>query len=265
VNNVVVRKYAYNPDGKLIGELDAQGNLLKTFIYASKSHVPDYFIDQNNELFKIIVDQLGSIRLVVKASTGEVVQKMNHDEFGKVLEDSNPGFTPFGFAGGLYDSETKLVRFGARDYDSETGRWLSKDPIRFNGGDANLYGYVLQDPINKIDPPGTGPVAGITCYAADAMYAGGELLAILINYSSEINAYQQQINNTQQQLNNIPSGGNSCDKNSTERSRLNGQLDILSRQKNLALGQLTNGLTGIGGGTLAGGIICTGLLALPIP
>jgi RHS repeat-associated protein len=65
------------------------------------------------------------VRFVVKASTGEVIQKMNHDEFGKVLEDSNPGFTPFGFAGGIYDSETKLVRFGARDYDSEIGRWTS--------------------------------------------------------------------------------------------------------------------------------------------
>ncbi|QDK40570.1 hypothetical protein DOM21_03700 [Bacteriovorax stolpii] len=39
-------------------------------------------------------------------------------------------------------------------YDPEIGRWLSKDPIRFNGGDTNLYGYVLQDPINLIDPAG---------------------------------------------------------------------------------------------------------------
>lgn len=39
-------------------------------------------------------------------------------------------------------------------YDSETGRWTSKDPIRFDAGDSNLYGYVLQDPINMIDPSG---------------------------------------------------------------------------------------------------------------
>ena len=43
---------------------------------------------------------------------------MNHDEFGKVLADSNPNYIPFGFAGGVYDSETKLVRFGVRDYDA---------------------------------------------------------------------------------------------------------------------------------------------------
>lgn len=42
-----------------------------------------------------------------------------------------------------------------RDYDPSIGRWLSKDPILFGGGDTNLYGYVLQDPINWIDPSGT--------------------------------------------------------------------------------------------------------------
>jgi hypothetical protein len=41
-----------------------------------------------------------------------------------------------------------------RHYDSEIGRWTSKDPISFNGGDSNLYGYVIQDPVNLIDPEG---------------------------------------------------------------------------------------------------------------
>lgn len=38
------------------------------------------------------------------------------------------------------------MRFGARDYDSETGRWAGKDPILFGGRDANLFGYVNNDP-----------------------------------------------------------------------------------------------------------------------
>lgn len=41
-----------------------------------------------------------------------------------------------------------------RHYDPLSGRWTSKDPIRFNGGDTNLYGYVMADPINGIDPTG---------------------------------------------------------------------------------------------------------------
>jgi RHS repeat-associated protein len=70
------------------------------------------------------------------------------------LNDTNPGFQPFGFAGGLYDDDTGLVRFGARDYDAYSGRWTAKDPILFHGGDANLYQYALGDPVNRIDPSG---------------------------------------------------------------------------------------------------------------
>ena len=61
---------------------------------------------------------------------------------------------PFGFAGGLYDPLTKLTHFGYREYDSFTGKWTAKDPIGFAGGDSNLYGYVLNDPVNLVDPFG---------------------------------------------------------------------------------------------------------------
>jgi RHS repeat-associated protein len=64
---------------------------------------------------------------------------------------------PQGFAGGLYDPDTGFVRFGARDYDPETGRWLSKDRIRFEGG-TNLYVYSANDPVNLRDPSGEIPI-----------------------------------------------------------------------------------------------------------
>jgi RHS repeat-associated protein len=68
-----------------------------------------------------------------------------------IASDSNPGFQPFGFAGGLYDADTALVRFGMRDYDPTVGRWTSKDPILFGGGQANIYVYVGDDPVNRFD------------------------------------------------------------------------------------------------------------------
>ncbi len=58
---------------------------------------------------------------------------------------------PFGFAGGLYDAETKLVRFGARDYDAGTGRWTSRDPIGFGGKIPDLESYISDNPINNVD------------------------------------------------------------------------------------------------------------------
>jgi RHS repeat-associated protein len=92
-----------------------------------------------------------------------------------VLTDSNPGFQPFAYAGGIYDQDTGLVRFGARDYDPISGRWTAKDPIRFAGGDANMYAYVANDSMNVVDPSGLfSPVSHhlITFTAAVAEGAG---------------------------------------------------------------------------------------------
>jgi uncharacterized protein RhaS with RHS repeats len=47
-----------------------------------------------------------------------------------------------------------LVRFGARDYSAREGRWTAKDPIGFNGGDNNLYGYCVGDAVNRVDGNG---------------------------------------------------------------------------------------------------------------
>jgi RHS repeat-associated protein len=123
------------------------------FIYATHINVPDYMI-KGGVTYKIITDHLGSPRFVINASDGTIAQRMDYDDFGNVLLDTAPGFTPFGFAGGLYDSQTKLVRFGARDYDPETGRWTSKDPIGFGGKAWNIYLYTGNNPTNAIDPTG---------------------------------------------------------------------------------------------------------------
>ncbi|HEB90299.1 MAG TPA: hypothetical protein ENI85_12075 [Deltaproteobacteria bacterium] len=54
---------------------------------------------------------------------------MDYDEFGNVMQDTNPGFQPFGFAGGIHDRDTGLVRFGARDY-IRLGKWQARVPKR---------------------------------------------------------------------------------------------------------------------------------------
>jgi len=113
--------------------LDASGNVTQTLMLST--------------------NQVGSVQLVTDATTGEVVQRIEHDEFGRVLFDSSPGMQPFGFAGGLYDAETQLVRFGARDYASDVGRWIVRDPVRWQGG-ANKYLYVGSNPVGRRDITG---------------------------------------------------------------------------------------------------------------
>ena len=144
-NGSLQRGWLYADDLRIVAETDGSGAVLARFVYGAKPNVPEYMI-RGGTTYRIFSDHLGSPRLVVNASTGVVAQRLDYDEFGNVVQDTSPGFQPFGFAGGLYDTDTKLVRFGARDYDAETGRWTSKDPIRFAGGDSNLFGYVTADP-----------------------------------------------------------------------------------------------------------------------
>lgn len=149
----LINRFIWDRQDRVVAISGSSGLMNARFIYGSKQHVPDYMI-VGTVKYKIISNHLGSPVQVVNSSTGAIVQEISYDDFGNILSDSSPGFTPFGFAGCLYDTDTKLCRFGARDYDASIGRWLSKDPIRFGGGDTNLYGYVMQDPINWIDPSG---------------------------------------------------------------------------------------------------------------
>ena len=153
VDGVLTQGFLYKDHLNPIAELDGSNQLVSRFIYGSKINVPDYMV-RGGVTYRIISDHLGSPRLVVNTADGTVVQRMDYDTWGNVINDTNPGFQPFGFAGGIYDLHTQLMRFGARDYDAVTARWASKDPIRFNGGDSNLFGYVLGDPVNLIDPDG---------------------------------------------------------------------------------------------------------------
>jgi RHS repeat-associated protein len=94
---------------------------------------------------------------VINSVTSAIVQRIDYDAFGNVTLDTSPGFQPFGFAGGLYDPDTGLVRFAARDYDPRIGQWTAKDPSGFAGRDANLYRYANNDPVNLVDRTGSAP------------------------------------------------------------------------------------------------------------
>ncbi|MDR2033587.1 MAG: RHS repeat-associated core domain-containing protein, partial [Helicobacteraceae bacterium] len=146
---------------------DGNGVLKYRFEYAGE-RTPIAYTNADNQIFYLSYNHLGSLK-AVRNSSG-VIKRIDYDSFGNVINDTNPDLNvPIGSAGGLYDQDTKLVRFGYRDYDPFTGRWTAKDPIDFNGGSSNLYGYVGNDPINYVDPTGEFwriIIGGIAAYYA---------------------------------------------------------------------------------------------------
>jgi RHS repeat-associated protein len=94
-------------------------------------------------------DHLGSIREVVDGS-GSVKSRYDYDPYGRRTLVSGTDLADFGFTGFLYHKSTGLNLTLFRAYDSDLGRWLSRDPIAERGG-LNLYGYVGNNPINNTD------------------------------------------------------------------------------------------------------------------
>jgi RHS repeat-associated protein len=179
VNGTVVKRWLYHDGLKPVAELDGTGALVSQFVYGSNPNVPDYVV-KSGVKYRIAADQLGSVRLVINVSTGAIAQVMQHDAWGNVVQDTSVGFTPFGFAGGFYDPDTGLVRFGARDYDPVVGRWTTKEPRRFIEG-PSLYVYVSADPVNFIDMNGhyAGVAGGAELGAEIGAAVGGPVGAVV--------------------------------------------------------------------------------------
>nr|WP_235557193.1 RHS repeat-associated core domain-containing protein [Methyloglobulus morosus] len=170
-NGVLEQGFIYQSQLKPVAELDGSGNIVSRFVYGIGVNSPDFMI-KGGVTYRIFKDHLGSPKLVVNTATNAVVQRMDYDAWGNVTFNSNESFQPFGFAGGIYDKDTGLVRFGARDYDSLVGRWTVKDPIGFESGDSNIYSYVNNRVLNFVDPQGKSLLGVLNASRAITTWAG---------------------------------------------------------------------------------------------
>jgi RHS repeat-associated protein len=147
-------QYLYgNPSNpfQLTHSRDTAGRLSQ-FFYDETGRL--FALERGGSRYYVGADSLGTPR-VVSSAEGAVVKTLEHDAFGVLLADSAPGFgLPIGFAGGLQDPVTGLVRFGLRDYEPATGRWTARDPLLFDSAEANLYLYVNNNPVGLRDPVG---------------------------------------------------------------------------------------------------------------
>jgi len=105
-----------------------------------------------------ISDHLGTPQIITD-DTGAVAWKGTYSPFGEVAVDpSNTIINNIRMPGQYFDDETALFFNWNRYYSSETGRYISADPIGLSGG-INLYAYANGDPLMSYDSDGKNPVA----------------------------------------------------------------------------------------------------------
>jgi RHS repeat-associated protein len=115
-------------------------------------------------------DHLGSIREMTD-STGTIKARYDYDPWGNRTKLSGSLDADFGFTGHYYHSPSSLHLAPYRAYDSTIGRWISRDPLGEMAG-FNFYSYVLNEPLNFVDPLGLDAALAWAIFGRAAARAG---------------------------------------------------------------------------------------------
>jgi RHS repeat-associated protein len=112
-------------------------------------------INNSGQRFTHHYDTIGNT-VAVTDDSNTVVETYSYDDFGRVLASTGGSTNPFTFVGkySVMDEGNGIFHMRARYYDTDTGRFISRDPLGFDGGDLNLYSYVGGNPTTGVDPKG---------------------------------------------------------------------------------------------------------------
>lgn len=148
--------FHYNDEG-LVGEYDAAGNKLRIYGYHAGSPWSSnpLFVAEGGEYYWYQNDHLGTPQKII-AQNGTVVWEGRYDAFGEASVLTDAVENNLRFPGQYFDAETGLYYNWHRYYEPGEGRYVTADPIGLRGG-INLYLYLRENPINKIDPFGLAP------------------------------------------------------------------------------------------------------------
>ena len=146
-----VTKYVY--DGTdIVLEYDGTDTLLARFSHGDGTDQP-LAQERGGASYFYHADHQGSVVALTDA-VGTVVNDYAYDAYGRIVSSVEGIANPYTYTGRELDAESGLYYYRARYYDADTGRFISEDPIGFAGGDANLYAYVFNNPVNLVDPLG---------------------------------------------------------------------------------------------------------------
>jgi RHS repeat-associated protein len=156
-------------------DFDGSGNLTNRYLYGPAADMILARMDSSGDVAWYLTDHLGSVRDLADPG-GNVIDHITYDSFGSVLSESVPAEGDrFKFTGRELDSETGLYYYRARYYDPAMGRFLSEDPIGFQGGDANIYRYVGNGPTAACDPTGLAASGAIPGFVDSGAIAGADV------------------------------------------------------------------------------------------
>ncbi|MBU1752584.1 hypothetical protein KKG56_01805, partial [bacterium] len=143
------------PMSQVLAETDSSGNVIKYYIYGQGLISK---ITADGQRYCYHYDSRGST-VAITDSGENITDKYAYDEFGEVLAVHETNSNPFRYVGryGVMDEGNGLLFMRARYYDVNTGRFLSKDPLRgelMETGSLNRYVYAMNNPIMLIDISG---------------------------------------------------------------------------------------------------------------
>jgi RHS repeat-associated protein len=146
----VTTYYLYDEED-IIAEYDSTGALIASYIHGPGVDEPIEMTRGGSTVY-YTMDGLGSVRNLTN-STQTIVEQYDYDSFGNLAAPPITG-NPYTYTSREYDPETGLLFYRARYYDPAIGRFITADPIGFDGGDVNFYAYVFNNPVNWVDPWG---------------------------------------------------------------------------------------------------------------
>ena len=145
--------YKLNKIEDRIGDYDPSGNIITAYTHGPGIDEP-VAMTLNNSTHFYIPDIQGSIRAIVDTQ-GNAVATYQYDAWGNLVSYGGPMAqeNDYLYTGREYDWQTGIYYYRARYYNPELGRFLSRDPAGMVDG-PNMYVYVKNEPVNKVDPWG---------------------------------------------------------------------------------------------------------------